>query len=218
MNLFYQVFDKGMLSDGEGAARRLQEHGRDPDEQPRDRQDHEHDGRCAGRRPAARRLDADGEFIKEIVESMQADALRTLRRRAARAHDDGLGPADLARRARRDHAAPARRARGPPAQEPADRGRRTRTSWSRRSRRAAPRSTRGARNIDHILRRRPCQQLSVAVLEKMAEGPGSPKRLQIRGRRRKELHDRVLGLIHGLNQTDRRRSLHRKLYWPRDSA
>ena len=28
MNLFYQVFDKGMLSDGEGRARRLQEHGR----------------------------------------------------------------------------------------------------------------------------------------------------------------------------------------------
>ena len=53
LELFFQVFDKGAMEDGEGRADRLQEHDHHPDDERRHRHDHEADApirrRC--RRP-----------------------------------------------------------------------------------------------------------------------------------------------------------------------
>jgi type VI secretion system protein VasG len=176
LNLFYQVFDKGMLSDGEGrlvdfkntviiltsnlatdkitnmtlAAR---------DEDPK------------------RRLDNDPVFMKEIVEAMKPTLV---------AH---FKPALLARMTMIPYLPISPEALGSITRLKMD----ALVDRMRKSQRIeatysdalvtmiAARCTEvdtGARNIDHILRASLLPQLSVAILEKMAEGL-LPKRVQI---------------------------------------
>lgn len=176
LNLFYQVFDKGMLSDGEGrlvdfkntvliltsnlatdkitnmalAAR---------DEDPK------------------RRLDADGEFIKEVVESIKPTLT---------AH---FKPALLARMTTIPYLPISPDALGEITRlklnSLLDRLKKNQrvdaTYTDEMVETIAKRCTEvdtGARNIDHILRATLLPQLSVAVLEKMSEGP-LPKRLTL---------------------------------------
>jgi len=176
LNLFYQVFDKGMLSDGEGrlvdfkntviiltsnlatdkitnmtlAAR---------DEDPK------------------RKLDSDPVFMKEIVEAMKPTLV---------AH---FKPALLARMTMIPYLPISPEALGSITRLKMD----ALVDRMRKSQRIeatysdalvamiAARCTEvdtGARNIDHILRASLLPQLSVAILEKMAEGL-LPKRVQI---------------------------------------
>ncbi len=64
--IFFQVFDKGVMEDGEGAPDRFQEHADHPDQQRRHRSHHEHvqgpraDARSGGHRQGAARTIAQG--------------------------------------------------------------------------------------------------------------------------------------------------------------
>ena len=104
------------------------------------------------------------------MEAIKPTLVGALQAGAPRPHDDGAVPAHLARGARRDHAPQARRGRRPPAQEPARRGHVLGRAWSSTSPTSAPQVDTGARNIDHILRASLLPQMSVAILERIAEG------------------------------------------------
>jgi ATP-dependent Clp protease ATP-binding subunit ClpA len=108
MNLFYQVFDKGMLSDGEG---RLVDFKNTviimTSNLATDKITNMTVAAREENRQGARRCGDHGGH--------QADARRALQAGAARSHDDGAVPADLQGGARRHHAPQAQPAPRPPA-------------------------------------------------------------------------------------------------------
>ncbi|WP_437322993.1 type VI secretion system ATPase TssH [Sorangium sp. So ce381] len=176
MNLFYQVFDKGMLSDGEG---RLVDFKNTVIILTSNLATDKITNMTVAAREEdpSRRLDADGEFIKEIVEAIKptlsAHFKPALLARMTTVPYLPISPDALGEITRLKLDALVDRLR---------KSQRIEASYSDAlvdtiAARCTEVDT-GARNIDHILRASLLPQLSVAVLEKMAEGP-LPKRLQI---------------------------------------
>jgi type VI secretion system protein VasG len=176
MNLFYQVFDKGMLSDGEGRLIDFKNTvliltsnlGTDKITNMT---------LAAREEDPKRRLDADVGFMKEVTEAVKPTLV---------AH---FKPALLARMTTIPYLPISPDALGEITRLKldalVDRMRKSQkieaTYTDAMVEAIAQRCTEvdtGARNIDHILRATLLPQLSVAVLEKMAEG-AVPKRLQI---------------------------------------
>ncbi|WP_050431070.1 type VI secretion system ATPase TssH [Chondromyces crocatus] len=176
LNLFYQVFDKGMLSDGEG---RLVDFKNTVVILTSNLATDKITNLTVGAREddPARQLDADSGFIQEIIDSVKP---------ALSAH---FKPALLARMTIVPYLPISPDAMGDITRLKLD-GLVDRLRKSQRieatytdemvttiARRCTEVDT-GARNIDHILRATLLPQLSVAILEKMSEG-GLPKRVEL---------------------------------------